>query len=46
MDYAVEIVKKMQRERLKSVEIKAEAVAAFDEYLEVCLALNILLSKY
>lgn len=33
--YAVEVAMKMQRERLKSVEPKAEARREFDEYLEV-----------
>ncbi|KAJ3555089.1 hypothetical protein NM688_g2766 [Phlebia brevispora] len=32
--YAVEVVRKMQRERIKSVEVKAEAVRDFDEVLE------------
>ncbi|OCH86933.1 FAD/NAD-P-binding domain-containing protein [Obba rivulosa] len=32
--YAVEAAKKMQRERLKSIEVKGEAVRDFDEYLE------------
>ncbi|EMD35979.1 hypothetical protein CERSUDRAFT_115926 [Gelatoporia subvermispora B] len=32
--YAVEAAKKMQRERLKSIEVKEEAVRDFDEYLE------------
>ncbi|KAH9830110.1 FAD/NAD-binding domain-containing protein [Rhodofomes roseus] len=34
VDYAVAAARKMQRERLKSVEVKKEAVADFDEYLE------------
>ena len=35
--YAVQAVAKMQRERLKSIEVKAEAVRDFDEFLEVRL---------
>ena len=35
VDYAVEAARKMQRERLKSIEVKREAVEDFDEYLEV-----------
>ena len=35
IDYAIEAVKKLQREHLKSIEVKKEAVADFDEYLEV-----------
>ncbi|KAH8111748.1 FAD/NAD-binding domain-containing protein [Phellopilus nigrolimitatus] len=34
IDYAVAAAIKMQRERLKSIEVKKEAVADFDEYLE------------
>lgn len=33
--YAVQAVAKMQRERLKSIEAKPEAVRAFDQYIEV-----------
>ena len=33
--YAVQVVAKMQRERLKTIEVKPEAVRDFDEYLEV-----------
>ncbi len=33
--YVVEVVKKMERERLKSVEVKEEALNDFEEYLEV-----------
>lgn len=33
--YAVQVVAKMQRERLKTIEVKPEAVQDFDEYLEV-----------
>ena len=33
--YAVDAAAKMQRERLKSIEVKAEARRDFDEYLEV-----------
>lgn len=35
VEYAVEATLKLQRERLKSMEIKAEAVDDFDEYLDV-----------
>ena len=35
IDYAIEAVKKLQRAHLKSIEVKKEAVADFDEYLEV-----------
>ncbi|CCL98306.1 uncharacterized protein FIBRA_00300 [Fibroporia radiculosa] len=34
IDYAVQATKKLQRERLKSIEIKRRAVQDFDEYLE------------
>ena len=34
VDYMVEAVKKLQRERLKSMEVKSEAVKAFDDYIE------------
>jgi len=34
IDYAVEAAKKLQRERLKSIEVKKRAVVDFDEYLE------------
>lgn len=33
--YAVEATKKLQRERLKSMVVKKDAVIDFDEYLEV-----------
>ena len=33
--YACQAVAKMQRERLKSIEVKPEAVRDFDKYLEV-----------
>jgi len=35
VDYAVAATLKLQRERLKSIEVKPEAVQDFDEYLEV-----------
>ena len=35
VDYAVEAARKMQRERLRSIEVKREAVEDFDEYLEM-----------
>ncbi|KAF9469634.1 FAD/NAD-binding domain-containing protein [Collybia nuda] len=34
VDYAVEVTLKLQRERLKSIEVKKEAVDDFDAYLE------------
>ena len=33
--YAVQATAKLQRERLKSIEVKAEAVQDFDDYIEV-----------
>lgn len=33
--YAVEATRKLQRERIKSIVVKKEAVDDFDEYLEV-----------
>lgn len=39
MDYAVQATLKLQRERLKSMEAKQEAVDDFDEYLEVSMNL-------
>lgn len=36
-DYAVEVVLKMQRENIKSMEPTKEAVDEFDEYLDVSL---------
>lgn len=35
VDYAVEATLKLQRERLKSIEVKRKAVDDFDAYLEV-----------
>lgn len=35
VEYAVTATLKLQRERLKSMEVKKEAVDDFDEYLEV-----------
>jgi len=34
VDYAVQAAMKMQRERLKSIEVRSEAVKNFDEYIE------------
>ncbi|KAL6307444.1 hypothetical protein BKA93DRAFT_911319 [Sparassis latifolia] len=34
VEYAVEVVKKLQREWLKSIEVKRKALEDFDEYLE------------
>ena len=36
VDYAVKIAAKLQRERLKSIEPKPEAVEDFDQLVEVC----------
>ena len=33
--YAVQATAKLQRERLKSIEVKAQAVQAFDKYIDV-----------
>ena len=35
IEYAIAAVKKLQREGLKSIEPKKQAVKDFDEYLEV-----------
>ena len=35
IEFAIKAVQKMQRERLKSIEPTREAVADFDEYLDV-----------
>lgn len=35
VEYAAAALFKMQRERLKSIEVKREAVEDFDQYLEV-----------
>lgn len=35
VEYAAAVLFKMQRERLKSIEVKKEAVEDFDQYLEV-----------
>lgn len=37
VDYAVKAAKKLQREGLKSMEVKKEAVADYDEYIDVCV---------
>ncbi|KAH9841071.1 FAD/NAD-binding domain-containing protein [Rhodofomes roseus] len=34
IDYMVEVTRKLQRERLKSIDVKREAVKAFDDYIE------------
>jgi len=34
IDYAVKVVKKLQKERYKSIEVKQEAVDDFDEYVD------------
>ncbi|KAI0272691.1 hypothetical protein BC834DRAFT_949171 [Gloeopeniophorella convolvens] len=36
--YSVQATLKLQRERLRTIEVKQEAVDDFDEYLEVCMA--------
>lgn len=35
VEYAVMAAQKLQRERLKSIEVKADAVDDFDKYVEV-----------
>ena len=35
IEYAIQATAKLQRERLKSIEVKAEAVQDFDDYIEV-----------
>lgn len=35
IDYIVSVAEKLQKERLKSIDEKKEAVEDFDEYLEV-----------
>lgn len=40
VDYAVAATLKMQRERLKSMEAKSEAVADFDKYLEASAGIS------
>lgn len=35
VEYAAAAIAKMQRERIRTIEVKAEAVRDFDEYLEV-----------
>lgn len=42
VDYAVAAAAKMQRERLKSMEVKREAVEDYDEYLEVRVMIFVL----
>jgi hypothetical protein len=37
VDYVVQAILKIQRERLKSIEVKKAAVDDFDEYLEVSI---------
>ena len=36
VDYAVAATLKLQRERLKSIEVKREAVDDFEKYIDVC----------
>lgn len=43
IDYAVEATLKIQRERLKSMEVKKTAVDDFDEYIEVSLTFVLLM---
>ena len=40
--YAVQATAKIQRERLKSMEVKVKAVDDFDRYIEVCCACMLL----
>jgi hypothetical protein len=35
IEYAIKATLKLQRERLKSIEVKKEAARDYDEYLEV-----------
>lgn len=35
VDYAITVARKLQRERLKSIEVKAEAVKDFEEVVDV-----------
>lgn len=35
VEYAIQATLKLQRERLKSMEVKAEAVDDFEEYIDV-----------
>lgn len=46
IEYAIAVAKKMQREHLKSVEVKKDAVADFDEYLEVSAQISSLSQIY
>ncbi|KAF7795033.1 hypothetical protein EIP86_006177 [Pleurotus ostreatoroseus] len=39
--YAVHVARKMQRERLKSIEVKREAVEDFDAYIETVFTENV-----
>ena len=41
VDYAVQAAMKMQRERLKSIEVKETAMRDFDRYLEVSAVLGL-----
>ena len=43
VDYAISVARKLQRERLKSIEVKPEAVADFEEVVGVSVPL---LTKY
>ena len=36
--YAAQAIDKLQRERIKSIEVKKDAIRDFDEYLEVGVA--------
>lgn len=42
VDYAVQCVGKLQRERLRSMEVKKEAVMDYDEYLRVSGSIRVL----
>ena len=35
IDYAIEAARKLQREHLKSIEVKSKAVRDYDEYVKV-----------
>jgi len=36
VEYAIQATSKLQRERLRSIEVKKEAAQDYDEYIEVC----------
>ncbi|KAI0925458.1 hypothetical protein AcV7_005708 [Taiwanofungus camphoratus] len=46
VDYVVQVAQKLQRERLKSIEVTSEAVKDFDEYLEQFFPKSVFSEKY